>query len=76
VKTPHPITMIAIAEPEKKLQTVTLPTQHGDAEATRTAIGMAWDINYPWGADRFYGTAAQVKARMIRAIAAHDGEDN
>ena len=67
--------MIAIAEPEKKLQTVTLPTEHGDAEATRTAIGMAWDINYPWGADRFYGTAAQVKARMRAAITVHEAQE-
>lgn len=53
---------------------ITIPTSLGNAEARKSKQREPWDICYPWGADRFYGTADQVKRRMEAAIAKHDTE--
>ena len=50
------------------IKTVTLPTPDGDAQATKEAQGEPWEIGYPWADDRFYGTKAEVTARMKRRI--------
>ena len=51
---------------------LTVPTELGDAEATKAAQGECWEISYPWASDRFYGTVTQVKKRMAIAIKRHE----
>jgi len=53
-------------------QIVTVPTDLGDAEANKDAQGDYWQINYPWGGDRYYGTKTQVKSRMGKAITSYE----
>lgn len=48
---------------------VTLDTPDGKAEARRVSPG-EWEIGYPTGDDRFFGTRAEVGAVMRRRIAA------
>ena len=54
--------------------TITMPTDHGDAEAIYHGIADSgvgdWTINYPWGASRFVGNAREVRAEMTRTITA------
>jgi len=57
---------------------IALRTSLGMAEAVREtgkADDIPWEIHYPWGDDKFYGTASQVKARMKKNIAENDEED-
>lgn len=56
-------------------QTVTLPTSLGCAEATRASLNSPWEIGYPWGDDRFYGTEDEVRARMTARIAEYEAEE-
>ncbi len=35
---------------------------------TKDSANDAWDINYPFGSDRFYGTVAELKAKVKAAI--------
>lgn len=55
-------------------QVVTLPTSLGNAEARKTDPNTPWDICYPWGGDRFYGTLPQVRTRMQRAIKNYEAQ--
>jgi hypothetical protein len=54
--------------------TVVLPTPLGAAEAIQTGNAhdgtQHWEINYPTGGDFFYGSKAEVVARMRKRIAA------
>lgn len=55
------------------MQTITMPTSLGDAEATRDRGKWGhgsnpWEIKYPWGGDKFYGTVTEVKNRMKKNI--------
>lgn len=59
----------------KLRQVITLPTSLGDAEARKTAPNTPWDISYPWGGNRFYGSVPEVRARMAKAIAAFEKEE-
>jgi hypothetical protein len=49
--------------------TVSLDTPDGKAEACRVGP-QEWEIGYPYGDDRFYGTKTEVTALMRRTIAA------
>jgi len=51
------------------VDTVTLDTPDGKAEARRVGPS-EWEIGYPTGDDRFFGTQAEVIALMRRRIAA------
>ena len=53
-------------------KTVTVETDDSTAEATKDAQGDYWVINYPGGADKYYGTVTQVKSRMTKALKAWD----
>ncbi len=55
---------------EKKV--IQMETSLGMAEAVKDDQGTPWEINYPWGADRFYGSAGEVRARMKRQIEAYE----
>lgn len=55
-----------------KEQVITLPTSLGNAEARKTARDVPWDICYPWGGDRFYGSEPEVRKRMQRAIDSYE----
>jgi len=50
-------------------QVVQLETEDGMSEATKPAQDEAWEISYPWGGDRFFGSKSQVEARMKKRIA-------
>jgi hypothetical protein len=57
------------------IKIITMPTENGDAEAVRIGPAHAvWEICYPWGAGRFYGTPAQVRALMRERIAEESAE--
>ena len=45
-----------------------METDDGLAEATKDAQGEPWEIAYPWGDDRFYGTKSEVEKRMRKRI--------
>ncbi len=51
-----------------KVQRVEMETDDGLAEATKDAQGEPWEIAYPWGDDRFYGTKSEVEKRMRKRI--------
>jgi len=55
-----------------KIQTIQMSTSLGQAEATKTEPSTPWDIGYPWGGDRFFGSAPEVRARMKKAITAYE----
>lgn len=50
-------------------QRITLDTDEGPAEAVKAGPDAPWEIGYPWGDDRFYGTKPQAEARMRERIA-------
>ncbi len=53
-----------------KQQEVTVDVDGGEtATATKEAPSEPWEIFYPWGGDRFYGTVTEVRARMQAEIA-------
>jgi hypothetical protein len=58
---------------------VTLLSSEGICEARRPRAKHhteePWEIAYPWGDDRFYGTRAQVESRMRKRIAAVEAYD-
>ncbi len=57
-------------------QNVTLNTSLGEAVAVRGEMATTgqreWNIAYPWGDDRFYGTKGEVTKRMRANIAEND----
>jgi hypothetical protein len=54
---------------------ITVNTMHGNAEAIRDKPDEPWEINYPWGADRFYGTVPELIRHMDKEISGHPGEE-
>lgn len=57
------------------IRRIEMETSMGPAEAIREKKGDPWHIGYPWGDDDFYGTEAQVRARMKKNIKENDEED-
>lgn len=55
-------------------QTITLETEDGPAEASKAGPDAPWEILYPWGGDRLYGTKAEALALMRRRIRREQGE--
>ena len=49
-------------------KTVTIDTPDGAGEATKAGAGDAWHVATPTRDFRFYGSAAQMKAEVRRAI--------
>lgn len=47
---------------------IEMATPEGNAEARKESLRGPWHIAYPWRDERYYGTAAAVKARMEREI--------
>jgi hypothetical protein len=47
---------------------VEMETRDGMAQAVKDERDVPWEISYPWGAARFYGSASQVKSKMRKAI--------
>jgi hypothetical protein len=47
---------------------VKVPTREGMAVAIKEKSSEPWKIGYPWGDQRFYGSAPEVRAIMKRAI--------
>lgn len=65
-----------MTKPVKSL-TETMPTSVGDVEATKTPFkDEPWEINHPWGSEQFYGTRAEVRARMRQIIALQDEDES
>jgi hypothetical protein len=60
-----------------KVQTVTVEAAEGAIyEATREGgEDQPWEINFPVGADRFYGTVPELKAHIKGLIAIHSNAD-
>lgn len=54
------------------MKQIQIDTSMGAAEALKDKNNEPWEINYPWGAERFYGTEPQVRARMSQAIAEYE----
>lgn len=54
---------------------VVIATSQGDAEAVREGAGSVWEIGYPWGDDRFYGSRAEVTSRMRNRIAEEEAAE-
>lgn len=51
-------------------------TKHGATEVTRKGgSDVPWDINYPWGSDRFVGTRREAEAYVKRAIRVWEAGD-
>jgi len=55
-------------------QAVQLETEDGTAEATKGAQDEPWEIGYPWGDDRFFGSKSQVEAHMKKRIKEEQNE--
>ena len=53
-------------------QIVQVETEDGTAEATKSGQDEAWEISYPSGGDRFFGSKYQVEAHMKKRIAEED----
>ena len=49
-------------------------TELGDAEAMQEEFDDLWEISYPWGHRRFFGTESQVKVEMRRAVMAEQND--
>ena len=49
-------------------------TELGEAEAMQEGLNEQWNISYPWGHDRFYGTESQVRIRMRRTIETEEND--
>ena len=54
-----------------KIQTVTLEHDEGDLIATKAGQGEPWRIGAPWTDEMFYGTAREVRKRMIEIVKDH-----
>jgi hypothetical protein len=56
---------------------ITLPTLHGDAVATKAPFSdEPWEIGFPWGDHRMYGSRAEVTAEMKKRIKANTFSDS
>ena len=53
-------------------KTITVSTSLGDAEAVRDSPREPWDISYPWGASRFYGSPKQVEKLMKETVVQYE----
>jgi hypothetical protein len=50
-------------------------TEDGDGEALKTSRDEPWEISYPWGARRFFGSQPELKAVIKRDLATRDAEE-
>jgi hypothetical protein len=55
----------------ERVNVILLPFKDSSVEAIRQSNSI-WDINYPWGSERYWGSPSEVRARIKQRMSKYD----